>query len=295
VRQIEKNAVLALSAPQRDIAKYEKLISVYGNIAPAIVATEGGVYTPLDGHARIEAYRRVGVGDIPTVVVQSDSEEEKFKLSLFLSTVREQGSPLGEGILIENLVENYGQTLGALSKYTGRSKSWLSRRQTMARNLSPAVEGLVLGGTVCARTAEEIAKLPKGEQAKFASNVIRGGLNKNDVCKLVKMYRSPGATLETCRAIIDSPELSLPAIQQASKIHRSHDRKTSEGQLVFSVNFALGLLDKICIMLVSGGAEVAAAQDLLLDLHIKMRTLGKLIIEYINAGVSPGEQEGQTK
>ena len=253
ILQIEKDSDLALGAPQKDIAKYEKIVSAFGNVVPATVVGGGGTYRLIDGHARIEAYARAGIGDIPAIVTQTDGEADKIKLSLLLSASREQGSALSEGAMIERLVMEHGQTLQGLSNFTGRSKAWLSRRQSMSRNLSPSLAGMVLAGTVCARTAEEIARRPIGEQAEFAANVAREGMNKNEVCRLVRMYRSPDATLEICRAIIMSPAGVLPACPKSGRGRKARAKGAGDGRLCGAARFASGILEGIGRMLIGHG------------------------------------------
>ena len=87
---------------------------------------------------------------------QPAGEAEQMKLSLMLSAARERGCALSEGDLVAKLVGAHGQTLRGLSELTGRSKAWLSRRQTMARSLEAPVREMVAHGAVCARAAEGI-------------------------------------------------------------------------------------------------------------------------------------------
>jgi ParB/RepB/Spo0J family partition protein len=217
IRQIEKSVDLVIGVPRKDIDKYEKVVSAYGNVAPAIVAASGDMYSLIDGHARLEAYARAGINDIPAVIARTDSEAEQLKLSLLLSASREQGGAMSEGAIIEKLIKGHGYTLGEISRIVGRSKAWLSKRQTMARNLSPPIKDMIIKGAVCTRTAEEISKLPREEQVTFATNVVREALNKDDVSRLVKLYRSPEATLELCRAVIESPVEALLACPKVEK------------------------------------------------------------------------------
>jgi len=278
VRQIENNKDLALGTPQKDIAKFEKVISAYGNVAPAVVAEDGGMYRLIDGHARVAASMRVGVYDIPAVIAQADGDAERTKLSLLMSASRERGSPLSEGSMIERLVKEHGQTLQLLSAFVGRSKAWLSKRQTMARNLSPPVAGMVIKGALCARTAEEIAKLPQEEQAIFAANAVRDKLSKDDVYELVRMYRSPEATLELCRAIVESPQDALMSCHRNGKTRRIRNSRSAEGRIDGAVRFATELLEGIAKMLCElDGAELEASRGYLQKLRGKLLVLAELI------------------
>jgi ParB-like chromosome segregation protein Spo0J len=292
LRQIEESQELALGAAHVDIAKYEKVAASFGNVAPAIVAVNGGMYSLVDGHARLEACRRAGANDIPAVVAQAEGEAERLKLSLLLCASREQGSALAEGALIEKLANGHGYSLGELSRFVGRSKAWLSKRQAMARNLSPAVRGMVLHGTICTRTAEEIAKLPTGEQALFGANIAKEGLNKDDAGRLVKLYRSPDATLALCRMIVESPAQALLACPKAGKTRKGRGAGAA-ARLAGTAQYAAGILDELGKMIgEADGTAVAGAMEHLLRLHRKTEALSWLIAAHAQAGVSLGKQGG---
>ena len=293
IRQIEKSKDLVLSTPQKDIDKYGKVVSAYGNVAPAIVAANGSMYSLIDGHARLEAYKRAGITDIPAVVSCAEGESEQLKLSLLLSATREQGGALGEGAIIEKLVKEHGLALGELSRLVGRSKAWLSKRQTMARNLTPPLKDMVIRGSVCTRAAEEISKLPQEEQVEFAANVIKESLCKDDIYRLVKLYRSPDATLELCRAVIESPSEALLAYPKIEKGRKGDVQKSAEGRLQRTAYYAMNLLEGLCKMICDSNEEdVAAAMEHLLKLRGKMNVLSQLVAANLSVGISPGKQGG---
>jgi ParB/RepB/Spo0J family partition protein len=293
VRQIEKNKDLALGTPQKDVAKYENIVSAFGNVVPVTVVADGGNYRLIDGHARLEACARAGVKDIPVVVAQAGEGAEQITLSLLLSASREQGSPLSEGAMIDKLVKDHSRTLRDLSKLVGRSKAWLSKRQTMARNLAPPLRGMVMSGAVCARAAEEISKLPQEEQPIFASCVVRDGLSKDEVSRLVRLYRSPDATLALCRSIIESPTGMLAACKPGGQTRRQRATATLEGRIGKAAYLAANLLEEIGKMVVECDAEaIAPFQAQLLNLRDKMGVVAALLHERIIAGRFPGETGG---
>ena len=283
-----------MGAPQNDILKYEKIVSAYGNVTPAVVAMNEGIYSLIDGYARLEACVRAGIGEIPAVIAYAEGEEERAKLSLLLSASREQGGALSEGALVDMLVTKYGQTLGELSKLIGRSKAWLSKRQAMTRNLTQPLKEMVIRGTVCTRTAEEISKLPQEKQASFATNVIKECLSKNDVSRLVKLYSSPDANLALCRMIIDSPAEALLACPEIGKAHKhGKGRQGEDGRIRRAAHCAVNILEGIGKMIVDSDKEsISSEMDSLLKLRGKMQMLTRMISSHVAAGVSPGKQEG---
>ena len=293
IRQIEKSVDLVIGVPQKDIGKYEKVVSAFGNVAPTIVAANGDMYCLIDGQARLEAYERAGVNDIPAVVAQIDGEAEQLKLSLLLSASREQGGVLSEGAIIEKLVKEHGIALGELSRIVGRSKAWLSKRRTMAHNLATPLKGMIISGAVCARTAEEISKLPQDEQVAFAANVVRDKLNKDEVHRLVKLYRSPEATLELCRAVIESPSDALLACPKVEKPRVACYKSSDGARMHRTAYYAINLLECLGKMICAADeAALNAVMEHLLKLKRKMKAVSNLITANLSQSVSPGKQEG---
>jgi ParB/RepB/Spo0J family partition protein len=292
IRQIEKSVDLTIGVPQKDIDKYVKVVSVFGNVAPAIVADNNGTYSLIDGHARLEACVRAGIDKIPAVVADTGSEADRLKLSLLLSASREQGGALSEGAIIERLVREYGFALGEISRIVGRSKAWLSKRQTMARNLTAPLKDMIIRGVVCTRSAEEISKLPQEEQLLFATNVVRDGLNKEDVCRLVKLYRSPSATPGLCRAVINAPSEALLACTKIEKPRAVYAKKSDAARLCGTAYYVVNLLDGLCKMICAADeTHLGDAKEHMQRLLYKLQVAAKLISASISPAVSPGKQE----
>ena len=187
VGQIEKNPILALSTSEKDVKKYEIVTKTYGNVVPAIVGQSGDAYRILSGQARLEACAHNGIQEIPVAIAEISDEAEQMKLALLLSTMREEGGPLSEGAFIDALVTHHGVTRRELMNLLKKSKSWISKRQSLALKLTEDVKGMVKDGLICARTAEEIAKLPEDKQLSFAGNAVRDGLSKTNVGQLVSL------------------------------------------------------------------------------------------------------------
>jgi len=161
----------------------------------------------------------------------------------------------------------------------------------MSRNLSPAVKEMVTHGTVCTRSAEEVSKLPQEEQTAFAANIANEGLCKDDVCRLVRLYRSSGATLELCREIIASPSNALAGFATAATRKAHRGAQSAEGRLRSAAGFAMNVLDGLAKMLCGyDDAALGAEMDALLELRKKLAVTSALVQARIETCVSPGKQ-----
>ena len=291
IGQIEKNPILALGTSAKDIEKRARVAKAYGNVAPAVVGHSEGSYRILAGQAGLEACARNGAKEMPAVVAEISGEAEQMKLALLLSTVREEGCPLSEGAFIDELVSRHGVTRRELMGLLRKSKSWVSKRQSLASRLSFDVRGMVRDGTVCARTAEEIAKLPQDRQAAFAGEVVRDGLSKADAGRLVGLFlrEEPGSAMR--QAIMDTPLAVLDACAGERVARRKEKRGMAEriagsaallARIAYELKGLLAVADREAMRMAA--ADLARLQEAVADLRASM--------DLALRRVSPGEQEG---
>jgi len=204
-RQIVKNPALALGMSQKEVDKYKKVAAVYGNVAPVIVcAPINGGHLILAGSARLEACAQSGISQIPAVMSQAADEAGQLKLALMLSVIHDDEGALSEGALISRLINGFGIAPRELVNLLGKSKAWVSKRLSLDQNLSDAVKGMVTDGTLCPRSAEEVAKLPADVQAEFAENAVHCGINKTEIGQLVSYYKS-ASSADAKKEVIKSP------------------------------------------------------------------------------------------
>jgi len=207
--QIVKNTELALGATKKNTGKYKRLTAEYGNIMPVIVCMQkNGTYNVISGCAGLDACVEAGIAEVPAVLSNLPNEKEQMKLSLMLTALPDECSALAEGIIINRLIKEHNLTQYETAKFLGKSRSWVCKRISLAKNLAESVKRMISDGTLCSRSAEEIAKMPKELQSEFAANVVNAGLSKNNICKLFKLYKN--ATDDATRLrVIKSPVTAL--------------------------------------------------------------------------------------
>jgi ParB-like chromosome segregation protein Spo0J len=292
VGQIEKNPILALGTSEKDVEKYGRIARAYGNVAPAIVGQSGKRHLILAGQAGLEACARQGIHEIPVVVAEIDDEAEQMKLALLLSTVRADGCPLSEGAFIDVLTTRHGVTRRELMRLLKKSKSWVSKRQSLTSRLSEAVQGMVKDGVICARAAEEIAKMPKDAQVAFASVVVRDGLNKTNVGRLVRLYTRADADSAPRAAILDAP-LAVLDMCPAGPIARREEKRGLTERITGGAGSLIRLVDAIKKLLTKADArDLALAAPHLAAARAALGSLS-VFLDELAAKVSPGKpQEG---
>ena len=291
VGQIKKNPILALSTGEKEVEKYVRITKTYGNVTPAIVGQKGGAYYILAGQAGLEACAHNGIKEMPVIIAEISSEAEQMKLALLLSTIREEGSPLSEGLFIDTLITQHSVTRREIMSLLKKSKSWISKRQSLALKLSENVKGMVRDGLICARTAEEIAKLPEDIQVTFAGKVIRDGLSKNNAGQLVSLYIKEEDGSAVREAILNTPLAVLDA-HTAGYIGRRKEKRGISERIAGNVGFIISLAMELKGLLAKAdeqslnkvGADLGSLSAAITSL--------KTALDSIPARVFPGKPQG---
>ena len=293
LRQIVKNPSLTLGMSAKDVGKYKKVVTAYGNVAPVIVgAPKNGEHLILAGSARLEACAQAGIREIPAVMSNTQDEAAQLKLSLMLSALRDEGGALSEGELISRLIDDYSIAPRELCNLLGKSKAWVSARMALVKNLAAAARGMVTDGTLCPRSAEEVAKLPEEAQAEFALNAVNCGLSKNEISQLVQRYKNAGSD-EVRREVIKSPLDALSKIVVCVRRRAPGTTLNGPGRsLPSAANYAAQMLLKVVNMAEKADEELLREACGQLNRLRDMTEETTLTLNRLLADVHPGEQSG---
>jgi ParB/RepB/Spo0J family partition protein len=152
-----------------------------------------GCLTLLNGHYRLKALRRLKQKDAMCRIIESD---EKSAVEYYCATffVKNTLTALEEGHVILQLISQ-GYNLESISTICGKSPSWACRRVKLVKQLNEEVKENLIRGTIHARTAQEIARLPQGnEQKRVLEIVTKNHLTKEETTKLVEQWNSADET-----------------------------------------------------------------------------------------------------
>jgi hypothetical protein len=135
------------------------------------------------------------------------------KLSLALLNAGGCLSELEEAWLVQSLYRQDKLNQPQIGRLWGRTKSWVCRRLALAEGLDEAVVADVRLGLLPARTASEIARLPRGNQSAISQMAIRRGMTCAQVSRLVgEVLKCPDAeSIDRLLARRQQMEPSSPA------------------------------------------------------------------------------------
>jgi hypothetical protein len=152
---------------------------------------------------------------------------------------------------------------------------------------------MVKDGVICARTAEEIAKLPEEVQVAFASNVVRDGLSKSSVGQLVSLYTHSESNSVLRGAILDFPLTVLDAHPTGTVVRRMEKRGLVE-RISGNARFVIRMMYEIKELLANADAQsLAILNSYLGELRMVMMDLST-VIDVIASRVLPGKPNPQS-
>jgi ParB-like chromosome segregation protein Spo0J len=208
VVQLIKRSDLSCVLEPEVAKKTVEFVKRHGVVTPIIVAPEkgSGLYGVIKGWETLEAARGKGDTVINAVCVNNTDLGVQTEVALGMSVITEKISAVSQGKMVKRLSDDEKMTLKELSKITGKSQSWVSKKKSMVENLCEYLIEQVDKGKIAPRTAEEIAKLPKDVQTMFATNaVIKGKMSKNKISELVRMYNSKDSDEIRKKKVIERP------------------------------------------------------------------------------------------
>lgn len=243
VKGIQSNKLLSLSVVASEVELCMNYYREYGQLPSIVVRKLSHAHEILHGEAEVQALRKLRVDTAQVCVITGCDDTEARKITLMLIAMRTAPGVLQEGLILAEMLEDPTVDQSAAATIFGKSISWVSRRLKVARDLTPAVKDLLQRGQLCLRTAQEIAKLPSECQHRFALNVIRDGLPKSAVEKLVGVYRSRGVSEALRQHILSAPRdvLSRAALD-IKRIAKQEDRVVDPK---YKLQSAFDLLEKL--------------------------------------------------
>lgn len=235
-----------------------------GQRSPVFVVASAGAARPpyvlIDGYVRLEALRRAGHDTVQAIVLDL-GEAEALGLSFRLDGGRRR-SALEEGWLVRELVERHGFDLARVGRELERTKSWVSRRLALVRELPEAVQELVRRGAVSAHAAVRslvpLARANGEASVRIAEIAAEHSLSSRQTAKLVGAYR-------VARGEQRTRLLSSPLVYLRAEEHVTGTRSESRApRLVRDFEILIGVARRAAESLRSATADQGTGEALTL-------------------------------
>jgi ParB family chromosome partitioning protein len=173
------------SFPEAELEELAASIRERDIIQPIIVRGVAGVadaFEIIAGERRWRAAQRVGLHDVPVVIVEAD-DRQALEFAIIENIQRADLNPLDEARGYENLVAQFAYTQNDLAKVMGKSRSHIANTLRLSR-LPDGVKQKVSSGALSAGHAR--ALLSVSDPELVARRVVDQGLTVRDVERIAQ-------------------------------------------------------------------------------------------------------------
>lgn len=277
-----------------------------GQQSPVIVVRgKAGRYVVIDGHKRVRALRKLKA-DVVKAIVWDVGEEDALTAHYRMS--RQGGlSAVEEGWLVAELHRAGKWSLGRIAERLVKSRSWVSRRLSLAEELPEWIGGAVGRGEIGAHAAVSslvpLTRGNRGDGKTLVEKICGLGLTSRQIKELCDAYRAADSAVR--KRIVADPALFLRARAAAQAGKPEGGLTDPESRCVRNLdlvgNVALGLARDLPRVLDSEGGmargKIVAVWDRCRErLELLVRTAAALFkeeYEAVSSGKEVTEDAGQ--
>lgn len=298
ISSVLNNKHLSVSIQEQDIDRCVKAMRNYGVVTPVVIGKiADNKEIVLSGQCEINALREMKIKETYGIIIDCKDNVEANKISLLISSLRQQPSAIAEGLLISDMVSSKNFKQKDIAHLMGKSESWVAKRISLVQKLSSPVIDMVINKHICSRTAEEIAKLPEEVQSNFAEKTISFNLPKSKVEQLVMMYNNPFVSQNIKNIILENPQNSVDIIPKKVEKSRANSHKNiledDDFRKIALIKTSLSIIIRAIATVESNifliSREKVQTQNTLISSYIaSSERFGKLLLSFINKSF-PGE------
>lgn len=234
-----------------------------GQQSPVIVVrgSGNGLYVVIDGHKRVRVLKKLKE-DVVKAIVWEMGEEEALTAHYRMN--RQGGlSAVEEGWLVAELHRIWKWNLGRIAERLLKSRSWVSKRLSLAEELSSSLGMAVGRGEIGAHAAVSslvpLTRGNRGDGKTLVEKICGLGLTSRQIKEICDSYRSAG--LEVRKRIVADPALFLRVRLAAQAGKQDGDLSDKESRCLKNLdligNVALGLARDLPQVFGSDGSEIA--------------------------------------
>jgi len=177
LRVIEPNAEAAMENSMRR----------YGQMTPVIVGRlEKNQYELIDGFKRLRAGDKLNLTNLAARVFPGGIRAAKAAI-IQLNVISRSISELEKSLVIQSLHREDGLTQVEIAALLNRHKSWVCRRLSLVERLREEVMEHLRLGLINLTTGRELARLPRDNQAKALSTILKYHFTSDEATRLVNL------------------------------------------------------------------------------------------------------------
>jgi ParB family chromosome partitioning protein len=209
------------------ILQVEKSMRLHGQLQPVVARVHEGNYQIIDGFKRVYAAEDLMMEFLHCRVLNIDLPQAKVLL-LSYNRPHQSMEAWEEAMVLQDLRETHSLSQCSLSRMTGYSRSWVSRRLSLIDKLDEDVSSDIMMGVINSSHARALIKLPRGNQGEVARVIASYRLSSRQSDALAEAFIK-AKNKERQRYILTHPEKILRNGQSDPKEESYDERLSSYG------------------------------------------------------------------
>lgn len=160
---------------------------LHGQLQPVVAREHEGRYQIIDGFKRYYISVDLEIKVLRCQVLDVDLQQAKL-LILSYNHSHQSMEVWEEAMVLEDLIKTHDLSQQSLSRLTGYSRSWVSRRLSLISKIDEEVASEIKMGTLTSSQARALIRLPRGNQCDVARVITTYGLSSRLSDRLVSAY-----------------------------------------------------------------------------------------------------------
>jgi ParB family chromosome partitioning protein len=169
------------------VLRVQNSIWLHGQLQPVVVREHEGRYQIIDGFKRYYISVDLEIKALQCQVLDIDLQQAKL-LILSYNRPHQSMEVWEEAMVLEDLIKTHDLSQQSLSRLTGYSRSWVSRRLSLISKIDEEVASEIRMGTLTSSQARALIKLPRGNQLEVARVITTFGLSSRLSDRLVNAF-----------------------------------------------------------------------------------------------------------
>ena len=169
------------------VVRIQNSMWLHGQLQPVVVRLNDGKYQVIDGIKRVLAATELMMETLQCYVLNVDLKQAKL-LVLSYNRPHQSMEVWEEAMVLDDLAKKHDLSQQSLSRLTGYSRSWVSRRLSLVSKIDEQIVSEIKMGVINSSHARALIKLPRGNQVEVASVITSQGLTSRQSDALVEAY-----------------------------------------------------------------------------------------------------------
>jgi len=207
------------------ILQVEKSMRLHGQLQPVVARVyEGGVQL-IDGFKRLYAAETLLIESLQCHLLEVDEDQAKVLLLSYNWSSRSLES-YEEALVLQDLLETHAKDQRELSRLTGKSTSWVSRRLSLIGKLDEEIGTDIRMGVLTSSHARALMRLPRGNQMAVARVIQSHSLTSRQSDQLVDAYLE-AEDEQSQQLLLRAPERALCSVNVNEPFVQMYDPRLS--------------------------------------------------------------------